>query len=95
VFPCGYAEFVTPRLRDVIYPQYVRHLMLNKHMRFDQHLRFRYVAFNTIMRAQIKTRGGFVVNTLHPEHKAFTVEQLRDAFNDDTDKSKQIINTIT
>lgn len=55
LFPYGRAEYITPRPREVKFTDYVRHLMLYKDMRFAQHPRFRYVAFNTIMRHQIST----------------------------------------
>jgi ATP-dependent DNA helicase PIF1 len=94
-FPRGRAEYVTPKLRNVPYAEYIRHLMLYKDMRFAQHPRFCYVVFNTLMRLQINTWAGFFVNNLHPEQKTLTVDQLRDAFNDDSDESRKIINSIT
>jgi hypothetical protein len=63
LFPRGQAEYVTPRLRNVPYAEYIRHLILYKDMRFAQHPRFRYVVFNTLMRLQINTWAGFFVNT--------------------------------
>jgi len=50
LFPDGKAEFITPRLREVRLRDYVRHLLLYKDSRFAQHSRFRYVAFNIMMR---------------------------------------------
>jgi ATP-dependent DNA helicase PIF1 len=46
----GRAEYLTPQAREVKYTNYVRHMLLYCDMRFAQHPRFRYVAFNTIMR---------------------------------------------
>ena len=50
LFPNGDAEYITPRIRNVPYPDYIQHLMKYQDGRFARHPRFRYVVFNTIMR---------------------------------------------
>jgi ATP-dependent DNA helicase PIF1 len=95
LFPRGQAEFVSSRLRDVDYKKYIRHLLLHKSARFAQHPRFRYVVFNTVMRMQVNTKAGFFVQKMHPEHKDLTVEDLRAAFDDDTEESEKMLQSIT
>jgi hypothetical protein len=65
LYPQGRAEFVESRLRDVNYPEYIRHLLLHKDRRFAQHPRWRYVAFNTLKRKQVNTKAGFFVRQMH------------------------------
>ncbi|CAA9956395.1 Helitron helicase domain protein [Pyrenophora teres f. maculata] len=95
LFPYGRAEYITPRPREVKFTDYVRHLMLYKDMRFAQHPRFRYVAFNTIMRHQINDKAGFFVKKLDPQNKDLSLDDLRNAFADDSDESRQMLNRIT
>jgi ATP-dependent DNA helicase PIF1 len=95
LFPRGQAEFVLSRLRDVDYKKYICHLLLHKSARFAQHPRFRYVVFNTVMRMQVNTKAGFFVQKMHPEHKDLTVEDLRAAFNNDTEELEKMLQSIT
>jgi hypothetical protein len=95
LYPQGRAEFVDNRMREATYPEYVRHLLLYKDGRFAQHPRWRYVVFNTMMRTKVNEKAGFFVNRLHPEGKDLTVDDLRQAFQDQTDDSEQLINSIT
>jgi ATP-dependent DNA helicase PIF1 len=70
-------------------------MMLYKDMRFAQHPRFRYVAFNMIMRHQIDKKAGFFVRKLDPQNKDLTLDDLRNAFNNDIEESRQILNRVT
>jgi hypothetical protein len=94
-FSRGQAVFVSLRLRDVDYKKYVRHLLFHRSARFAQHPRFRYVVFNTVMRIQVNTKAGFFVQKMHAEHKDLTVEDLRAAFDDDTEESMTMFQSIT
>jgi ATP-dependent DNA helicase PIF1 len=69
LYPNGRAEYLTPRPREVKYTNYVRRMLLYRDIRFAQHPRFRYVAFNTIMRHQINENAGFFVRKLDPRTK--------------------------
>jgi ATP-dependent DNA helicase PIF1 len=95
LYPYGRFEYLTPRAREVKYTDYVRHLLLYRDMRFAQHPRFRYVAFNTIMRHQINEKAGFFVRKLDPQNKDLSLDDLRNAFNDDTEDSRAILNRVT
>jgi len=95
LFPFGKAEFVNPRVRDVEYPEYARHLLLYKDGRFARHPRYRYVVFNTMFRKQVNTRAGFFVRKLHPQMNDLTAEDLRHAFEDDSEQSEQLLNSIS
>lgn len=50
LYPTGQAEFVEPRLREISYPSYVKLMMCYRDRRFARHPRFRYAAFNTVLR---------------------------------------------
>jgi hypothetical protein len=63
--------------------------------RFAQHLRFRYVAFNILMRRQVNTKSGFFLRKIRPEQGDLTIDDLRLAFQGDTVESQVIINAIT
>jgi ATP-dependent DNA helicase PIF1 len=95
LYPYGRAEHLTPRPREVKFTDYVRHMMLYRDMRFAQHPRFRYVAFNPIMRHQINEKAGFFVRKMDPQNKDLTLDDLRNAFNDDSEESRYILNRVT
>jgi hypothetical protein len=95
LFPRGHTKYVTSRLQDVDYKTYVKHLLLHKSGRFAQHPRFRYVVFNTLMRTQVNTRSSFFVRKLHPEQRQLSLNNLKAAFEDDSEQSEDIINSIT
>ena len=68
--------------------------MLYKDMRFAQHPRFLYVAFNIIMRHQIDKKAGSLVRKLNPQNKDLALDDLRNAFNNDSEESQQILNAL-
>jgi ATP-dependent DNA helicase PIF1 len=92
LFPRGEAEFIIPMMREVGLKDYVRHFLLYKDLRFAQHSRFRYVAFNMMMRHQINTKSGFFVKKMRPDQGDLSIEDLRMAFQDDTVESEAILN---
>jgi hypothetical protein len=53
LYPEGKGEFVMPRQRSIDYDVYLRHAMRWRDGRFARHPRFRFVAFNTLVRRQI------------------------------------------
>jgi ATP-dependent DNA helicase PIF1 len=95
LFPFGLAKFTTPRIRGIKYPLFVRHLFLYKDGQFQRHPRFRYVIFNTIMREQVNTKASFFVNKINPQQKDLSLDNLRQAFEDDSPESAAILNSIT
>ena len=67
LFPYGVAEFVTPRIRQVKYADYVEHLIKYHDGRFAHHPRFRYVVFNTLMRLQVNKKSTYFVNKMNTD----------------------------
>ncbi|KAF6834321.1 mitochondrial dna helicase [Colletotrichum plurivorum] len=92
LFPNGQAEFVQPRQRTVDYLTYVQHAIKWKDGRFARHPRFRFVAFNTMMRR--KAAGRSVYFAKHTGRQELTVEDLRSAFAEDTPESKALLNSV-
>ncbi|KAI8395766.1 hypothetical protein FOFC_21296 [Fusarium oxysporum] len=56
LFPRGQADFVEPRLRPIKYADYIQHALRWHDGRFARHPTFRFVVFNTLMRAQAHGR---------------------------------------
>src|SRR5271168_3662376 len=59
LYPTGLADFNAPRLRKVDLNDYIRHLMCFSDGRFGRHPRWRFLAFNMIMRRKV---GGSAYN---------------------------------
>jgi hypothetical protein len=96
LFPKGDAEIVIPRMRSVSYVDYVRHLLKYHDGRFAKHPRFRYVVFNTIMRKQVNTRASFFVKRpANVDRAEMTLDDLRAAFETDSEEAQALINSIT
>ena len=53
LYPQGRAEFVKTRLRSIDYAEYIEHALRWHDGRFARHPSFRFVVFNTLMRAQV------------------------------------------
>ncbi|EIW68980.1 hypothetical protein TREMEDRAFT_62696 [Tremella mesenterica DSM 1558] len=62
LFPTGQADLNQPRSIKVRDADYFRHLLRYKDGRFAQHPRFRYYAFNCVMRWRAKRLSGFYVS---------------------------------
>src|SRR4051794_34525970 len=92
-FPTGAREWTKPQQRYVDYPSYVRHMLLYKDGRIARHPRFRYVAFNTIMRKQVNVKSGFFMSRTPNDH-TMSLEDLRRAFEDDSPHSAAMLNSI-
>ena len=78
LFPTGAAELRTirPREKRVAEPPYFKHLMLYKDQRFAQHPRFRYFAYNTLIRHRALAAGRMYLRQ-HPDSAALTLEEVR------------------
>jgi ATP-dependent DNA helicase PIF1 len=92
LFPRGEAEFILSRLTKISYQDYVRHAMKWHDGRFASHPRFRFVAFNTIMRQQVNGKSTYFVH--HTRQAPVTAEELRSAFENQTDESRRLLNSI-
>jgi hypothetical protein len=93
LYPQGKADFLEPRMRSVDYKVYIKHMLLYIDGRFARHPRFRYVAFNTLMRRQINTRSSFFVKH-RPNDRLVDIEDLRQAFNNDDPEAQALLNSI-
>ena len=93
LYPTGQGEFLMPRLRSVPYQKYAKHLMKYHDGRFARHPRWRYVVFNTLMRKQASERAGYYVRG--SERRDVGIEELRDAFEEDTPESRSLLNSVT
>jgi ATP-dependent DNA helicase PIF1 len=93
LYPYSQADFLNPRFRLIDFAAYCKHLLKYKDGRFAKHGPWRYVVFNTLMRRQETRQSSFLVKQ-HPEQNALTVDDLRAAFNDDTDESQALLNSI-
>lgn len=95
LYPRGQANFVQPRVRSVTYKQYINHAMKWHDGRFAKHPRFRYVAFNTLMRHSVNTRSSFFIKRPgQTANRLVNLEDLRAAFNQDTPEARALLNSI-
>ncbi|TVY65458.1 ATP-dependent DNA helicase pif1 [Fusarium oxysporum f. sp. cubense] len=95
LFPDGRADFVEPRLRSIDYKDYVEHAMRWHDGRFARHPTFRFVAFNTLMRSQARSRSRFFVKQHDGRQQPLTREQLIQALEHSEDPEAQaLINSI-
>lgn len=80
----------------VKFVEYIKYLLKYKDGRFGRHPRFRYVAFNVLMRRQSDSNAGFYVrqNGAHPEG-GLTIDELGVAFDEDTPEAEALVNSIT
>jgi hypothetical protein len=62
LMPHSLGEYTLPRLRAVDWPTWVRHAMLWHDGWFARYPRFPFIAFNTIMRAQVNKKSSWLVN---------------------------------
>lgn len=92
LFPNGQAEFIQPRLREVDYLGYVRHLLCYKDGRFARHPRFRFAAFNMLLRRESAAKAGFYVRRTF-EGQDMTVEDVQDEFTGE-DGGQRMIDSI-
>ncbi|KAM4060880.1 ATP-dependent DNA helicase PIF1 [Hirsutella rhossiliensis] len=75
---------------------YIEHAMRWHDGRFARHPTFRFVAFNTLMRSQARTRSKFFVKQHDGTHEALTRERLVQALQHSEDPEAQaLINSIT
>jgi ATP-dependent DNA helicase PIF1 len=86
LFPHGKADFSIPRRRTVTLQQWADHLIRHKDSRFASHPRFRYMAFNQIMRLRVNKVSQWLVKKSNSERQ-LTVEELREAL-EDTEQSR-------
>jgi hypothetical protein len=62
LYPTGQADFNTSRVRKVALNDYIRHLLCYKDGRFGRHPRWRFFAFNILMRRKASTAARFYVS---------------------------------
>ena len=92
LFPMGQVEFILPRYHKVNYHDYVKHAMKWHDGRFASHPRFRFVAFNTMMRQTVNSKSTYFVH--HTRQAPITAEELRNAFEAQTDDARRLLNSI-
>ena len=82
LYPTGAAELrrEEPREKWVGEAAYFKHLLLYKDHRFAQHPRFRYFAYNTLIRHRALATGRMYLRQ-HPNAAALSLEEIR-AFSD-------------
>lgn len=56
LFPRGQADFMDPRIRPTKYNEYIKLCLQWHDGRFARHPRFRFIAFNTLMRQHVNQR---------------------------------------
>ncbi|KAG7000101.1 hypothetical protein FocnCong_v012805 [Fusarium oxysporum f. sp. conglutinans] len=95
LFPRGQAEFVEPRLRPVKYADYIQHALRWHDGRFARHPTFRFVVFNTLMRAQARAKSSYFVKQHHQRRGPITRDDLLEAFqNPESADAQQLLNSI-
>ena len=92
LFPYGRAEFVSPRLRSITYKDYLHHAMRYRDGRFARHPRFRFVAFNTLMRSTVNAKSSYFVR--HTHQTQVDIDELREAFNSNAPEAQRLLNSI-
>ncbi|KAG7413317.1 hypothetical protein Forpi1262_v017045 [Fusarium oxysporum f. sp. raphani] len=95
LFPRGQAEFVEPRLRPIKYADYIQHALRWHDGRFARHPTFRFVVFNTLMRAQARAKSSYFVKQHHQRRGPITRDDLLEAFqNPESADAQQLLNSI-
>ncbi|KAF6528008.1 hypothetical protein HZS61_008310 [Fusarium oxysporum f. sp. conglutinans] len=95
LFPRGQAEFVEPRLRPIKYSDYIQHALRWHDGRFARHPTFRFVVFNTLMRAQARAKSSYFVKQHHQRRGPITRDDLLEAFqNPESADAQQLLNSI-
>jgi Helitron helicase-like domain at N-terminus len=82
LYPTGRADYNAPRLRKVHLNDYAQHLIRFHDGRFGRHPRWRYLAFNMIMRRRANSSARFYVSKA-PRLKEMSREELTDALSTD------------
>lgn len=95
LMPQGLGEFVTPRVRECSWKQWVKHAMLWEDGRFARHSRFPFVAFNTIMRASVNQKASFFVKRNAGRLGDIeTVDDLKNMMDSDSPEAAAVLNSI-
>ncbi|RKK09790.1 hypothetical protein BFJ67_g18217, partial [Fusarium oxysporum f. sp. cepae] len=95
LFPRGQADFVEPRLRPIKYADYIQHALRWHDGRFARHPTFRFVVFNTLMRAQARAKSGYFVKQHQQRQGLTTRDDLLEAFqNPESAEAQQLLNSI-
>ncbi|KAH7460893.1 hypothetical protein FOMA001_g19400 [Fusarium oxysporum f. sp. matthiolae] len=95
LFPRGQADFVEPRLRSIKYADYIQHALRWHDGRFARHPTFRFVVFNTLMRAQARAKSSYFVKQHHQRRGPITRDDLLEAFqNPESADAQQLLNSI-
>jgi hypothetical protein len=95
LFPRGQADFVEPRLRPIKYADYIQHALRWHDGRFARHPTFRFVVFNTLMRAQARAISGYFVKQHQQRQGLITRDDLLEAFqNPESAEARQLLNSI-
>ncbi|KAG7403961.1 hypothetical protein Forpi1262_v018642 [Fusarium oxysporum f. sp. raphani] len=95
LFPRGQADFVEPRLRPIKYADYIQHALRWHDGRFARHPTFRFVVFNTLMRAQARAKSSYFVKQHHQRRGPITRDDLLEAFqNPESADAQQLLNSI-
>lgn len=82
LYATGRADFNSPRLRSVSLSDYARHLLCYHDGRFGRHPRWRFLAFNTIMRRKAANAARYVSKA--SGLKDLSREELAATLQDDT-----------
>lgn len=93
LYPRGQADYIEPRQRTITYAEYIEHAMKWHDGRFARHPRFRFVVFNTLMRAQVNTRSSFFVKRSHGS-RPVDIAELRAAFEENTVEGQALLNSV-
>ncbi|KAI8405864.1 hypothetical protein FOFC_13325 [Fusarium oxysporum] len=95
LFPRGQADFVEPRLRPIKYADYIQHALRWHDGRFARHPTFRFVVFNTLMRAQARAKSSYFVKEYQQRQGLITRDDLLEAFqNPESAEAQQLLNSI-
>ena len=96
LFPCGKAEFLRQRVREIGLQDWVGHAMRWDDSRFARHPTFRFVALNMLMRSQASQASRYFVSKARPQRGNISREELVAALEDpDAPRAKSLLNAIS
>ncbi|EXU95371.1 PIF1-like helicase [Metarhizium robertsii] len=96
LYPEGKADFTEPRLRSITYQDYLAHAMRWQDGRFARHKTWPFVAFNTLLRAQVRKRSNYFVRQQEGRRGALTRAELEEAMaKPDEPEAQAMIQSIT
>ena len=89
LFPCGLGDFFNPHTHEIMFKDWISHVLRYKDGRFAHHPHFHYVAFNMWMHLESKKSASYLCKQLNGQ--PVTLDMLQEQAHEGSDSlSNQI-----